>query len=142
MSNTARKSASDIINSASRHNKPFARQESYADDHRKKLWCDTQWTNLSMQAKHTIKLPTLPYFDPDTMLLSREVNEKLWKQLGRLWDYLGPEKAPLATPIMAEGGEVKWHSFLAGDKGDEAEIYTNAVDAFMSQNRKPGQYEG
>ena len=59
-----------------------------------------------------------------------------------MWDYLGPEKAPLATPIMAEGGEVKWHSFMNSDKGDEAEIYGNAVDAFMSRNRKPGQYEG
>jgi hypothetical protein len=43
---------------------------------------------------------------------------------------------------MAEGGEVKWHSFLNGDKGDEAEIYTNAVDAFMSRSMKPGHYDG
>ncbi|KIW77107.1 hypothetical protein Z517_09553 [Fonsecaea pedrosoi CBS 271.37] len=58
-----------------------------------------------------------------TMLLSKQINHKLCSQLKRLWDYLGPDKAPFATPIMIEGGEVKWHSFLNRDKGDEAEIY-------------------
>jgi hypothetical protein len=82
-STTARKSAADIINSASRHTKPFAQKESYKNDYRKQLWCDTQWTNLSVQAKKTHNLSTLPYFDPDTMLLSKEVNEKLWHQLVR-----------------------------------------------------------
>jgi hypothetical protein len=43
---------------------------------------------------------------------------------------------------MYEGGEVKWYSFMNDDKGDEAEIYTNAVDAFMSRARKPGVYDG
>ena len=61
---------------------------------------------------------------------------------GRLWDHLGPERAPFAVPVMVEGGEVKWHSFMNADRGEEAEIYTNAVDAFMSRNRKPGEYEG
>ncbi|EXJ60890.1 hypothetical protein A1O7_05043 [Cladophialophora yegresii CBS 114405] len=141
-STTTRKSAADIINSASRPTKPFARHETHKHDPRKQLWCDTQWTTLSMQAKKTHNLPTLPYFDPDTMLLSKEVNEKLWRQLERLWDYLGPERAPFATPVMAEGGEVKWHSFMNGDKGDEAEVYASAVDAFMSRTRKPGEYDG
>ena len=58
----------------------------------------------------------------------------------RLWDYLGPEKAIYATPIMVEGGEVKWHSFLNGDKGDEAEIYAKAVDAFMSGTKRREEY--
>ena len=44
------------------------------------LWCETQWANLSLQGIH-LGLPTLPYFDPKTMLLSKEVNMKLWKQL-------------------------------------------------------------
>jgi len=74
------------------------------------------------------------------MLLSKEVNEKLWLQLERLWDYLGPEKAPFATPVMAKGGEVKWHSFLDSDKGEEVEVYDKALDAFMSKNKKPGQF--
>lgn len=43
---------------------------------------------------------------------------------------------------MLEGGEVKWHSFLDGDKGDEAEIYDRALDAFMSKVKTPGVYEG
>jgi hypothetical protein len=58
-----------------------------------------------------------------------------------LWDFLGPEKAPYATPVMAEGGEVKWHSFLRDDKGEEAEIYDNFVDAFMSSAPRPGHYD-
>jgi hypothetical protein len=76
-----RKSASDIIASASRPAKPSAPAQNYKNDPRKQLWCDTVWTNLSIQAKNVVKLPTLPYFDPDTMLLSREVNAKLWGQL-------------------------------------------------------------
>ena len=44
------------------------------------MWCNTQWANLSMQAKQ-INLPLLPYFDTTTMLLSKEVNVRLWKQL-------------------------------------------------------------
>jgi len=46
----------------------------------KTIWCQTQWTNLSLQAKN-LGLPKLPYFDLKTMLLSKEVNAKLWKQL-------------------------------------------------------------
>ena len=40
---------------------------------------------------------------------------------------------------MVEGGEVKWHSFINRDKGDEAEIFSNAVDAFMSGAKRPGE---
>jgi hypothetical protein len=86
------------------------------------VWCETQWTNLSFQAKK-LGMPKLPYFDPKTMLLSKEVNYKMWKQLLKLYDFLGPEKAPLATPMMLEGGEVEWHSFLDEDRGIKAEIY-------------------
>ena len=43
----------------------------------KGLWCNTQWANLSTQAKK-FDLPTLPYFDPKTGLLSKDVNHKLW----------------------------------------------------------------
>lgn len=46
----------------------------------KKIWCETQWTTLSIQAKN-LGLPKLPYFDPQTMLLSKEVNGRLWRQL-------------------------------------------------------------
>lgn len=81
MATTHRKSALDIINSSSRHTKPFAPMPNYAGDVRKQIWCDTQWTTLSIQAKRTLNLPTLPYFDPDTMLLSKDVNVKLWEQL-------------------------------------------------------------
>lgn len=41
---------------------------------------------------------------------------------------------------MAEGGVVKWHSYLEGDRGDEAEVYDSAVDAFMSNAKKRGEY--
>jgi hypothetical protein len=46
----------------------------------KAIWCATQWTNLSLQAKNH-RLPTLPYFVKETGLLSKEVNEMLWKQV-------------------------------------------------------------
>jgi hypothetical protein len=46
----------------------------------KSLWCNTQWANLTMQAKK-FELPTLPYFDPKTGLLSKDVNHKLWSQI-------------------------------------------------------------
>jgi hypothetical protein len=42
---------------------------------------------------------------------------------------------------MVEGGEVKWHSFLNGDKGAEAETYSDALDAFFSRTRRRGEYE-
>jgi hypothetical protein len=86
------------------------------------VWCESQWTNLSFQAKK-LGMPKLPYFDTKTMLLSKEVNYRMWKQLLKLYNFLGPEKAPLATPLMLEGGEVEWHSYLDGDKGIKAEIY-------------------
>ncbi|EXJ69928.1 uncharacterized protein A1O5_07001 [Cladophialophora psammophila CBS 110553] len=143
-STSTRKTAGDIIASASRPGKSVhaGSQEEHRNDYRKRLWCETQWTNLSMQAKKTHELPTLPYFDPETMLLSKEVNARLWGQLSRLWDYLGPERAPYATPVMVEGGEVKWHSFLNGNQGDEADIFDKELDAFMSRSRKPGEYDG
>ena len=59
----------------------------------------------------------------------------------RLWDNLGPDKAPYASPTMLEGGEVKWHSFLPGDKGKEVEVYANIIDAFMSDVVRPGHYD-
>ena len=90
------------------------------------VWCETQWTNLSLQAKK-LGMPKLPYFDPKTMLLSKEVNYKMWKQLLKLYDFLGPEKAPLATPVMLDGGEVEWHSFLDEDRGIKAEIYDKSL---------------
>jgi len=40
---------------------------------------------------------------------------------------------------MVEGGEIKWYSFLNGDKGNEAEIFHNVVDAFMSGAKRPGE---
>jgi len=46
----------------------------------KAIWCTTQWTNLSLQAKNH-GLPMLPYFVEETGLLSKEVNETLWKQV-------------------------------------------------------------
>ena len=46
----------------------------------KQLWCVTQWSNLSLQAKN-LGLPIEPYFDPETLLLSTEVNAKMWRQL-------------------------------------------------------------
>ena len=49
-------------------------------DPAKRMWCETQWVNLSLQAKN-LGLPKLPYFDPDTMILSKEVNARMWKQL-------------------------------------------------------------
>ncbi len=49
-------------------------------DPAKWMWCETQWVSLSLQAKN-LGLPRLPYFDPDTMILSKEVNARMWKQL-------------------------------------------------------------
>ncbi|EXJ93518.1 hypothetical protein A1O1_01910, partial [Capronia coronata CBS 617.96] len=139
-STSHKKDAADIIAAASRPSKRFSQQSTYKDDMRKSIWCETQWTNLSMQAKK-LDMPLLPYFEPDTMLLSKDINHKLWLQLTRLWDFLGPDRAPYATPILLKGGEVKWHSFLDGDRGDEAEVYDSAVDAFMSAAPRPGIYE-
>ncbi|KAG9770173.1 hypothetical protein KCU88_g6689, partial [Aureobasidium melanogenum] len=131
------KDAASIIAAASRPSKPAPQHTSFKNDDKKTVWCETQWTNLSIQAKK-LDMPTLPYFDPETMLLSKEVNRKLWNQLSKLWNYLGPDRAPYATPILHPGGEVKWHSFLDGDLGSEAEIYDDAVDAFMSDAPRPG----
>jgi len=43
----------------------------------KKAWCQTQWTNLSHQAR-SVNMDNY-YFDPKTMLLDRLVNKKLWQ---------------------------------------------------------------
>ena len=75
-----KKDATSIIAAASRHRQPQAPISKYADHPAKQLWCDMQWTNLTMQAKN-LGLPDLPYFEEDTMLLSKEVNIKLWNQL-------------------------------------------------------------
>ncbi|KIV87138.1 hypothetical protein PV11_02706 [Exophiala sideris] len=134
-----KKDAASIIASASRRtNKPAP--TSFKNDDKKLVWCETTWTNLSHQAKR-LGLSTLPYFDPETMLLSKEVNHKLWLQMERLWDSLGPDKAPYASPLMVEGGQVNWHSFLPGDKGAEVEVFANIVDAFMSGAPRPGHYD-
>src|SRR5690348_3511002 len=79
-STSGKKDAAAIIAAASRHKNPPPQPPK--TDAGKKVWCDTQWTNLSMQAKK-LELPTLPYFDPDTMLLSKEINHKLWNQVVR-----------------------------------------------------------
>ncbi|KAI1624357.1 hypothetical protein EDD37DRAFT_630843, partial [Exophiala viscosa] len=50
-------------------------------------------------------------------------------------------KAPYASPLMVEGGQVTWHSFLPGDKGNEVEVFANIVDAFMSGAPRPGHYD-
>jgi hypothetical protein len=115
----------------------------------KELWCETQWTALSLQAKNH-GLAKDPYFDPKTMRLSKEVNMKLWKQLvslysklgylvgscdpihltgsmnlvlilskEKLYNHLGPDKAAFATPIMLEGGEIEWYSFVEDDRGQK-----------------------
>lgn len=51
-----------------------------SEDLGRKIWSETQWAHLSRQARD-LGLPKLPYFDPGTMLLSKEVNNKLWRQL-------------------------------------------------------------
>jgi hypothetical protein len=52
----------------------------------------------------------------------------------RLYHVLGPEKAHLATPIMVEGGEVKWYSYIGESKGQEGKITTSnaSLQALMS----------
>jgi len=76
--NSGKKDAAAIIAAASRPVK--TQQTSYKNDSGKSVWCETQWTNLSAQAKR-LELPTQPYFDPETMLLSKEINHRLWDQL-------------------------------------------------------------
>lgn len=46
-------------------------------DPMKRLWCQTQWTNLSHQAQLLNIDPT--YFDEKTMLMDKLVNKKLWQ---------------------------------------------------------------
>ena len=102
-------------------------------DPSKWMWCETQWTNLSLQAKN-LGLSKLPYFDPETMILSKEVNARLWKQLVshkifghglhkvlmsptqvKLYSHLGREQAPYASPLLIDIGpkkppELTWYS--------------------------------
>lgn len=50
----------------------------------KKAWCQTQWTNLSHQARRlglAEQGDVTSYFDPKTMLLDKTVNKKLWQLL-------------------------------------------------------------
>lgn len=35
----------------------------------------------------------------------------------RLYNVLGPEKAPYAHPVMLEGGRVEWHNYADECKG-------------------------
>ncbi|KAK5079478.1 hypothetical protein LTR70_009379 [Exophiala xenobiotica] len=86
----------------------------------KRAWCQTQWTNLSFQAEK-VGLPDV-YFDNDTRLLDKTTNRKLWQLMNRLYDLLGPEKAPYAYPVMLGGGSVEWHNYADGCKGVVAEI--------------------
>lgn len=65
--------------------------KSEKEDIGRRMWAETQWTNLSVQARD-LGLPKLPYFDPETMLLSKEVNAKLWKTLVR-----NPQSNPAQT---------------------------------------------
>ncbi|KPI35250.1 uncharacterized protein AB675_3742 [Cyphellophora attinorum] len=89
-----------------------------AEDTGRKVWCETIWANLSKQAiDHD--LPRIQYFDTKTMLLSKEVNKKLWSQVNRLYKSLGPDRAVYATPKMLDGGEVKWYSFEGMSRGEE-----------------------
>lgn len=81
----------------------------------KKAWCQSQWTNLSFQAER-LGLPDV-YFDKNTMLLDKTTNKKLWLLLNRLYNLLGPEKAPFAHPVMLEGGSVEWHNYADECKG-------------------------
>jgi hypothetical protein len=59
----------------------------------------------------------------------------------RLYANLGPTRAPFATPILHEDGEITWHSFLPGDKGQEAEVYGKEIDVFFAGSKRPGIYE-
>jgi hypothetical protein len=77
---TTKKDAAAIIAGASRHKAPAVNANNYSQHPARQMWCDTQWANLSIQAKK-LELPELPYFDPETMLLSKDVNDKLWTQL-------------------------------------------------------------
>ncbi|KAK5938031.1 hypothetical protein PMZ80_009620 [Knufia obscura] len=86
----------------------------------KKAWCQAQWTNLSYQAEKLALADV--YFDKETMLLDKLTNKKLWQLVNRLFNLLGPEKAPFAHPVMLEGGSVEWHNYSDGCKGVVAEI--------------------
>jgi len=81
----------------------------------KRVWCQTQWTNLSYQAQKE-GLPDV-FFDKETMLLDKLTNKKLWQLMNRLYNLLGPEKAPFAHPVMLAGGTVEWHNYADGCKG-------------------------
>ncbi|KAK4950512.1 hypothetical protein LTR66_013961 [Elasticomyces elasticus] len=86
----------------------------------KKAWCQTQWTNLSLQARK-LEMPEV-YFDKHTNMLNKIQNKPLWQLLNRLYNLLGPEKAPFATPVMHEGGRIEWHNYADECKGVVAEI--------------------
>lgn len=51
-------------------------------DPAKKIWCQTQWTSLSHQARQLgmeDKGDVTSFFDPKTMLLDKLSNKKLWQ---------------------------------------------------------------
>ena len=94
------------------------------DDVGRKVWCETQWVNLSRQARE-LGLPSQPWFVRETGLLSKEVSGGLWKSLIKLYNILGPEQAPYALPKMVEGGEVNWYSYLGESRGVEGTSFHN-----------------
>jgi hypothetical protein len=77
------------------------------EDTGRKVWCETIWANLSKQAiDHD--LPRIQYFDTKTMLLSKEVNKKLWSQVvGTVLvntDYLTFSIRTVSTQALAQIG--------------------------------------
>jgi len=47
------------------------------------------------------------------------INHALILSKEKLYNHLGPDKAAFATPMMLEGGEIEWYSFLEDDKGQK-----------------------
>ena len=46
----------------------------------------------------------------------------------RLYKELGPAKAPYATPVMIEGGEIKWFDYCEENKGQEGACFLPVCD--------------
>lgn len=62
----------------------------------KRMWCQTQWTNLSQQARD-LGLSSV-YFDTETMLLDKVQNKQLWKLLVR-WQIRPEPPLESLTPL-------------------------------------------
>jgi hypothetical protein len=77
---------------------------------------------------------------PPVVLLTITSSDVFYFQ-ERLYANLGPTRAPFATPTLNENGEITWHSFLPGDKGQEAEVYGKEIDVFFAGSKRPGIYE-